>query len=212
MNDDVFVTPDGKTYDLTVPNTAEGRVHEIAFVTRPKAPELLACFSKACFVLGRHLPEVYLGHLLAGQETARRKAVVIIDVIPGILAEKKLASNAETRAALLDADPEYNAAVEKELRFEAAVMYFRLKIKDMDAALNALKKVVSETDGMYNRPNYNAQNTNMDTDLEVALTKKTPEAWPAGEWDLNEPSPVAPNAAPQPTTTTAGFKFGKPRY
>ena len=206
----IFVTPDGKQYDMTVPNEAEQRVHEIAFVTRPKAPELMATFSKACFALGRHLPDVLLGHLLAGQAVARRKAVLTIDVVPAKLAEKKLASNAETRQALLDIDPEYNAAVETELRFEAALMYFKLKIKDMDAALNAIKKAVSDTDQIYNRPNYNSMNTNMDGDASQAA----PKPWPQDEWDLNEDRVSAPPSPPTNVTTTtqSGFKIGKARY
>jgi len=213
---DFFQTPDGKSYDMTVPNEAEQRVHEIAFVTRPKAPELMACFSKACFVLGRHLPDVLLGHLLAGQAVARRKAILTIDVVPGKIAEKKLASNAETRQALLDIDPEYNAAVETEYRFEAALMYFKLKIKDMDSALNAVKKAVSDTDQIYNRPNYNSQNTNMDSTPEPTPTKEKP--WLQDEWDLHGFDTVAvPNSQPtQPTsavtTTQSGFKIGKARY
>jgi hypothetical protein len=191
--DDFFVTPDGNKYDMTVSNYAESRVHEIETVNRAKMPELVATFSKACFALGRILPQVHLGKALAEREVARRKAILSIDVIPGKMTEKKLSSNETNRQALLDVDEEYSAAVERELRFEAALMYLRLKHDDMEGALNAVKKAVADNEKDFYRPNYNAVNTNMDA----------PQDWPKDEWDLQEP---------QVPVTSTGLKIGKAKY
>lgn len=208
INGDTLTTPDGKTYDLSLPNTAEGRVHEIAFVTRPKAPELVALFARAAFALGRILPEVYLGYVLSGREVARRKAVVTIDVVPSQLTTRKLPSNAENRQALLDSDEEYNKALEREAHFDAAVMLLKLKIKDMDSAINALKKVIVDTEQVYNRPNFNTSNTNMDAG------QNEDKDWVKKEWDFNDPQDTSPLDTPkqQTTATPTGFKIGKPRY
>jgi len=153
--DNSISTPDGKSYDMTLPNQAEARVQEIAYVTRPKAPELISVFARACFVLSRHLTSIYLGHQMAIKAAANRRAVLLIDVIPGILAEKKLTSNDANRNSLITLDPEYDRLSTAEVEFEAALLYVKRKIEDMESALNATKKVVGETDAVYNRPNYN---------------------------------------------------------
>lgn len=185
MTTNTFVTPDGKQYDMTVINQAEDRVHEIAVVTPTKAPELMALFSRACFTLSRHLASMYLGYQNAKKATANRKAVMIIDVIPTKIAEKKLSQNDATRQAFLDLDSEYSEALDKENQFEAAVMLVKRKIEDMEGALNAVKKVLADTDGVYRRPNYNMNDVTF------------------GEHG---------HAPMDVTTTSTGFKIGKPRY
>ena len=154
-NNNIFSTPDGQTYDMSQPNQAESRVQEIAYVTRQKAPELISVFARACFVLSRHLTAIHLAHQMAVKAAANRRAVLLIDVIPSILAEKKLASNESNRESLITLDPEYDKLSTVEIEFEAALLYMKRKIEDMESALNATKKVVGETDSVYNRPNYN---------------------------------------------------------
>lgn len=140
---------------MTLPNQAEARVQEIAYVTRQKAPELISVFARACFTLSRYLTAIHLAHQMAIKAAANRRAVLLIDVIPGILSEKKLASNESYRESLITLDPEYDRLSTVEIEFEAALLYMKRKIEDMESALNATKKVVGETDSVYNRPNYN---------------------------------------------------------
>ena len=180
----LLVTPGGEEFDLTLVHATEARIPEIAYVTPTKAPELLSVLSRACFTLGRALPVVYLGLQKAKQRVANRKAVLVIDVIPGILAEKKLSSNAETRQALMDLDPEYQKAVEAELEYAACVMYVRRKIEDMENALNSVKKILGETGDMHRRPNYNMY------DVEA----------------------VTNNPTQTDQLATTGSRIGKPRY
>jgi len=152
-NHNALTAPNGATYDMELVNRAEQRAQEIAIVTPAKAPELMATFSRACFDLGRHLAMATLAYEKAKQATANRKAVMIIDIIPEKMSEKKLASNETTRQAFLDLDPEYRAAVEAEGVHKAILVYLKRKIEDMENALNAVKKVYGETDNVYRRAN-----------------------------------------------------------
>ena len=159
ISNEHLTTPDGKTYDLSRVFLAESRVFEIASVTPTKAPELLALFCRASFDLGRIIPQVYLGYLMAQKVVANRKAVLMVDVIPGKIAEKKLSQNDATRQALLDLDQEYSAALAKEYEFDAYMMFLKRRIEDIEESIHSIKKVLDETGPAYHRANYNLNNT-----------------------------------------------------
>lgn len=183
-NNNVFTTSDGKTYDMSVPNLAESRVHEIAYITRTKAPELISLFSRACFILSRHLTALYYAHQMAKKAAANRRAVVTLDITPGVLAEKKLGNNEANRQAVIDLDSEYDRLSTIEIELEAAVLFVRRKIEDMESALNATKKVVGDAESVYNRPNYNWSETGTQAEPELQQEPSSP----------------------------AGLMFGKPKY
>lgn len=159
LSNDKFTTPDNKTYDLTLVNKAESRVFEIATVTPSKGPELLSLFCRASFDLGRILPQVYFAYLMAQKAVANRKAVLMIDVIPGRITEKKLSQNDATRQALLDLDEDYSNALTKEYEFEACMMYLKRRIEDVEEAIHSIKKALDETGESHRRANYNMNNT-----------------------------------------------------
>jgi hypothetical protein len=175
-------------YDMRVINYAEGRVSEIAIVTATKAPELMATFSKACFELGRHFSDLHLQHRLAKKRLNDRKAVLILDSIPDKIQEKKAAkkdvsNNEDTRQAIMDLDPEYSEAWVAEAQTEAALLLIERKVKDMEGALNAVKKILGETYGIFHRPNPNMNN--------VVEERQS---------------------SPQETSEVRGVKFGKVNY
>jgi hypothetical protein len=115
---------------------------------------------------------------------------MIVDVVPGIIAAKKLDKNETTRQALLDLDPEYSQLVQKENEYEALVMYVRRKLEDMESALSVVKKIYGETSAMNIRPNYNQ----FETQFEAQYVKPDPDT-----------SSIS-------STTPSGFKIGKPKY
>lgn len=181
-------------FDMTASNLAESRVHEIALVTPTKAPELMSVFSRACFDLGRHLRDAYLASVRARKKAADRKAVMAIDVIPGLLKEKQLASNAETRQALTELDAEYSKLSDEEAQVEAVLLYIKRKIEDVEGALNAVKKILGESEGVFNRPNYNSFNTRFEEPREEPVQQ------------------VLTTDTRPPTNNPGGFAIGRARY
>lgn len=156
-------------YDMTKVAAAEARVHEIAIVTAVKAPELMSTFSQACFTLGRYAAELFLNHRLAEKRTEDRKAVLIVDVIPTQLEEKKLGSNETNRQALLNLDPEYSDATIAEAETEAALIYVERKLRDMEGALNAVKRAAEIMNQIQYRANPNLSTGGMDDALRESL-------------------------------------------
>lgn len=141
------------SYDMREIHKAESRVHEIALVSASKAPELMSIFSAACFKLGRHMADLNLQHRLAKKRVGDRRAILIIDVIPEKLKEKNLAANEATRQAFLDRDPEYSDAAVGEAETESALIYIERKLRDMEGALNAVKRAADIN--IHFRPNPN---------------------------------------------------------
>jgi len=153
-------------YDMSNVATAESRVHEIAIVTPAKAPELMATFSQACFTLGRYAADLFLQHRMAEKRTEDRKAVLIVDVIPTQLEQKKLGSNETNRQALLTLDPEYSDATVAEAETEAALIYVERKLRDMEGALNAVKRAAEIMNAIQYRSNPNLSTSGMEEALE----------------------------------------------
>jgi hypothetical protein len=183
---------------------AESRVIEIAFVTPSKAPELLSTFVKACFDLARFYSELQLQHRLAERRSDKRRAVVLLEVVPATVSEKKLGSNAEIREAIVDTDIEYDASVTDAFEVEALLTLVKGKLQAMEEALHAVKKVLQDATPAFVRNN---------PDL-VSPTLNTPNT-PIVDWppDVASNPPVARNAQ-QPTTTTTTYSIpvGKAKY
>jgi hypothetical protein len=199
-----FTAPNGEVFDTTLIEEAEGRMGEISIVTATKAPELMSLFNRACFALGKIVPKLYAGSLSAQKSVAIRKAVMIVDVIPGVIAAKKLDKNEATRQAILDLDTDYSAFVEKENEFAVAVMLFKQKLVNMESALSMTKKIYGETSAMNNRPNYNQFNTQFPEDT-VEATKPFQTGVPPGGVPLEYKPPGAPDGASK-------VRFGTPKY
>lgn len=158
-------------YDMTKVAEAEARVHEIAIVTPAKAPELMATFSEACFTLGRYAASLFLQHRLAEKRTEDRKAVLIVDVIPTLLEEKKLGSNETNRQALLNLDQEYSDSTVAEAETEAALIYVERKLRDMEGALNAVKRAAEIMNAIQYRANPNLSTGGVTSEVEEALAE-----------------------------------------
>ena len=168
MNLDTLIVPNPAKelspirLDLTAIHAAEGRTMEIAVVTTGKAPELMAVFNQACFQLARYYSELRFLRTLAEQKLAQRRAVVIIDIVPEKIKEKGLSQNEATRNALVDLDPEYQQCETTVAQLEAAVIYVEGKLRAMENNLNAVKKILGETNNVYHRANPNLSTSGFD--------------------------------------------------
>lgn len=137
-------------YDLSLVSYAEDRIEEIAFVTPHKGPELLATFSKALRELSRHLAHLHYQCSVASKKRRHRRAVVVIDVVPTVLAEKKLTNNETNREAIVELDPEFSAVCDVEGEVEAAYVFIREKYRTLESCLNAVKKSMDASSSMLN--------------------------------------------------------------
>lgn len=129
-------------YDMKRVFEAESRIEEISFVSTTKAPELLTKFSLAMKDLGEHLADLGYRESVAKRKMRERRAVVVMEVIPAKLAEKKLSNNDTNREAVIELDPEYSAATDVLNQIEASFVLVREKLRGIESAINSTKKVL----------------------------------------------------------------------
>jgi hypothetical protein len=121
---------------------AERRGEEVAMVTPEKAPELLATFNRGYLDASEFYARLRLEYNRAEDSMNRIKAIVLIDKIPGLLKEKGLSTSADVREALIEADPEYQAAKEKMDFIGAMLEYLKGKMKYLENAYTSVKKIM----------------------------------------------------------------------
>ena len=129
-------------YDMRRVFEAEARIEEISFISNTKAPELLTKFSLAMKDLGEHLADLGYRESVAKRKMRERRAVVVMEVIPAKLAEKKLSNNDTNREAVIDLDPEYSASTDVLNQIESSFILIREKLRGIESAINSTKKVL----------------------------------------------------------------------
>lgn len=129
-------------YDMRRVFEAEARIEEISFISNSKAPELLTKFSLAMKDLGEHLADLGYRESVAKRKMRERRAVVVMEVIPGKLAEKKLSNNDTNREAVIELDPEFSATTDVLNQIEASFILVREKLRGIESAINSTKKVL----------------------------------------------------------------------
>jgi hypothetical protein len=136
--------------DLANVYKAESRIPEVAFVTPQKAPELLALFIDAYSSLSKHLVALDFERSQAERAANKIRGIIMLDKIPGILAEKGLASSRsplgseDVRQAILDTDIEYTTALDKIDALSAGVELIKGKLKSVEMAYTSVKKILGE--------------------------------------------------------------------
>lgn len=143
----IVKTLDGEeslTVQLHTTFLAESRAPEVAAVTPTKAPELLVTFNKAYLDLTQIYAQLHLQRSRAEDALGKAKAEVLLDKLPTILKEKNISSSADIRQAIVDSDPEYQAAKERLDVIDATMEYIKGKIKFMENSYTAVKKIIGE--------------------------------------------------------------------
>lgn len=146
---------------------AEGRIHEVAYVTVGKAPELLACLNEAWAEAAKALALVEREHVLAKRESDRIRSVVLMDRVQDVLRAKGLATaknvvgSADLRQAVLDADEEYRTALDRVTTIKCFYELIKGKQKAVEMAFTSVKKIVGEgTSHWMGRQSMSAGNEN----------------------------------------------------
>lgn len=130
--------------DLTRVHQAESRIHEVAFVTAGKAPELLSRFNEAYLDASRIAAKLEYEHLQAKADVDRVRARLLMDVIPDLLKEKGISSSQDMRQAALDGHPEYQEATEMAHRTKCFLTLMKSKVQGLEMAYTAVKKILGE--------------------------------------------------------------------
>ncbi len=120
----------------------EARQAEIAQITAAKAPELLATFNRAWLYVQERVAMAEYELSQARGAVDMRKAVVMLDVVPQVLEQKKLAQNADLREAVVQTDPEYRALLDRVDKIKAVVEFLRVKAKGFENAFTATKRIL----------------------------------------------------------------------
>lgn len=136
--------------DLTEVIRAESRIHEIATLSAGKAPELLAAFNLAYIEASRAIALLEQELSQAKRRCDQVRAMVILDRVPRVLAERGLASSKspmgseDLRRAVLDMDPDYQQAAQLVADIDGSVEVVRSKLRGIEMAYNSVKKLLSD--------------------------------------------------------------------
>lgn len=156
----VLICPKGINHEhLSVPIgeilSAEAREHEVAIVSKLRAPELLYTFNDAW--RRTHDIIVLLTRAMnsAKKEANKRKGVVILEVAPSYLQQKGISSTADSRQAVLDNDSEYLSLIDEQQQLEAAIELFKGKLKAFENAFTSVKALVRDDNAYLNNRNPN---------------------------------------------------------
>lgn len=136
-------------------NAIEGRIHEVAFVTPQKCPELLAMFNKGYLDLHHHITVLIAERMLAERNLGKIKAVIVLDKAPTILKEKGLPPNSlpSIKQALFDSDNECLAAQERVDQITCVIELLSGKLKAFEMAYNSVKKILGGDNNFSHRRN-----------------------------------------------------------
>lgn len=206
-------------YDMKRVFEAEARIEEISFISNTKAPELLTKFTLAMKDLGEHLADLGYRESVAKRKMRERRAVVVMEVIPAKLAEKKLSNNDTNREAVIELDPEFSAATDVLNQIEASFVLVREKLRGIESAINSTKKVLDTLPAPWTS-NPNLVSPLYQQPISVPFIQTIP-ATPTPPYEITctpgseviyQPTTIYPTAKPTTTTVpTTRFEIGKAR-
>lgn len=171
QSENILLVPRGKSneeplrLEISKIMEAEARIQEIADVNIHKAPELLACLTKAYSDINKVISGIEYEYELALQSAREIKGIVILDKAPGILKEKGLSGSknpggsADLRQAILDSDPEYKEVQGRIIKIKTHLSLLEGKKKSIDMAYTAVKKILGDI-GQYRTGAVTVENRN----------------------------------------------------
>ena len=138
--------PDGNSlrinYRMDRIYDAETLYEMIARVSPVNAPQMLQSFTVALKDLGDHLGDLTWRESIAKRKVRERRAILLIEMVPVRLVEKKLSNNDSHREALVDSDPLYNELMSVQDEIEASFILVREKYRTCENAINNVKKLL----------------------------------------------------------------------
>lgn len=148
MADHIIDLPAGRgtgqvRIDLTQISSVEARLAEVQYVTKEKAPELLTALNRAIIDLGKVVRRMAQEKREAERGLGVRKATVLLDLMPQILAEKNIDKpNEAIRDAVLVRDEEYMRFKDLVDAFTAVVDMLRVKLEGLERGHGDVRKIL----------------------------------------------------------------------
>jgi len=138
---------------MTEITSAEGRFDEIATVNTHKAPELMSCFVRGYAWCVEHATNLTAEAVKAETAANFRKAEIILEEVPRILLEKGISgkSNADYRDAIIAMDKQHIILKEQFHHIEMYRDMFKGKMKTIELAYMAVRKVFGSSFDFSNR-------------------------------------------------------------
>lgn len=121
----------------------EARQIDVQYVTPGKAPELLTTFNIAWRDLHQAISMLELEKLRAQKSLDKRRATILLDVVPGVLKEKGVASTVDNRQAVIDLDPEYVECKERVDSIQCAIDFLAGKLKSFERAHQSVSRIMN---------------------------------------------------------------------
>lgn len=139
--------------DLAAILRSEVRQAEVAIVTPAKAPELLAEFNKSWLAIHDVIARLEAEKNKADKAAKKRRAVVLLEIVPKVLEEKKLSTAADVREAIILTDDEYEILTDRFDQIKAAIFFLKGKMESFENAYTSTKKIMGEDSyNMHGKP------------------------------------------------------------
>lgn len=140
----------------------ELRKEEIAIANKSTALELMSSFIKACDILNKHIARVSFEYNQSVKYLKQREAIVLLDVAPAVLTQKKAGNSQDLRKAVVSTDGEYLELFEKSEIIKSTYVYLKGKLKTFEMAYQSVKKVY------YNEDMFEANQHDLRTEYETS--------------------------------------------
>ncbi len=184
---------------------AEARQEEVATVNAMKAPELLKTLNRSWLDLSETLSKLYQEKGRAVKAAEKRKAVLVLEVVPKTLADKKLASNEANREAVISLDTEYEELEDKVLQITAVMKFLEGKLHSFENAFSSVKKILGN-DQPYMR---GGGNSNLSGTTEGPGPSRSMVSRSHNPDDVKDEMGVA---TPIPRSTPSGFGKARSKF
>jgi hypothetical protein len=120
------------------------RLDEVATLTMQKAPELLTVFNKNWLYLHETVVVLTSEKNKAERALKKRASTVALELTAKVLKDKGVSSTADSREAVLFADEEYQAILERVDYIKSLIEYLKGKAQAFENAWSSVKKIMSE--------------------------------------------------------------------
>lgn len=132
--------------DLRAILVAESRMIEVQSVTPAKSAELCMAFTISWRDLHQNICFLEAEKLKAQRVVDCRKAILLLEVIPEMLKNKKASSNDDNRKAVIALDEEHTRAQETVDQITAIIELLKGKMKAFEMSYTTVKKMMGASD------------------------------------------------------------------
>jgi hypothetical protein len=174
-----LIVPSGTISESSAPITldmeqiyhTESRLGDIRVANTENYVELMGTFNEAAHTTMKYIAKIEFELLMAKQQYDRRKAVLILDVIPEELRKREIKSSEDVRNSFLTLDEECARYKDRIDCLTAAITLLDGKVKSFVRAFNAAKSVAEVKRGSYTSlsTSGNIKNSEVSNELDLSF-------------------------------------------